>query len=85
MSALARVALALDEPVRAARLLSAAERLGESIGLAWQTDEADQRDATIARLRASLGSAYEKTWADATLVSVEDVIADESERLTPHA
>jgi tetratricopeptide (TPR) repeat protein len=78
LSGLARVALARDEPLRAARLLSAAERLGESLRLAWQGDEAKYRDATRTRLPEALGPAFEEAWAEAALVPVEDVIAEET-------
>jgi non-specific serine/threonine protein kinase len=78
LSGLARVRLRLDAPRRAARLLSAAERLGDSIELAWQTDEAKHRDGTKTRLRETLGAAFELTWAEVAVVPVEDVIADKS-------
>ena len=77
LSGLARVALALEDQVRAVRLLCAAERLGESIDLTWQAQEADQREATRASLRAALGDRFDTAWAEAALVPVEDVIADE--------
>jgi tetratricopeptide (TPR) repeat protein len=80
LAGLASIAIAREEPARAARLLSAAERLGESIDLGWQSEEAEKKEATLARLQESLGPEFEGIWEAAALVPLEELIADESLR-----
>ena len=77
MQALATVAAALGNPLRAARLWGAEERLREEIGLPRLLGELPEADPQIrdARAAAADGAAFDRAWQEGRALPIEQAIA----------
>ncbi|MBC7228133.1 MAG: tetratricopeptide repeat protein [Thermoflexales bacterium] len=76
LEAFGHLALAEGEPERAAYLLGAAERLGESIGTALAPAEQSEHESNLAAARAALGdAAFAAAWAAGQAMTLEETIA----------
>jgi len=80
LNGLAGVALALGDTQRALDLEAAAIALGDSIGLSWQGEERELRDATVASLTTTYRTLFEAVWAEAVQRDASAVVADEIAR-----
>src|SRR6185437_5432716 len=73
---IAHLALALGDPLRAARLGGAAEGLREAIGQPLTPGERGDHDRAIAALRAVLGeAAFAAAWAEGRALPLDEAIA----------
>ena len=77
MQALATVAAALGNPLRAARLWGAEERLREEIGLPRSLGELPEADPQIRDARAAVanGAAFDRAWQEGRALPIEQAIA----------
>jgi predicted ATPase/class 3 adenylate cyclase len=77
IQALATVAAALGNPLRAARLWGAEERLREEIGLPRPRGELPEADPQIRDTRATVadGAAFDRAWQEGRALPIEQAIA----------
>jgi predicted ATPase len=73
---LADLALARSDPIRAARLLAAAERIREEKSAHHWPADRPEYDALVGAVRAALGEeSFEQAWAEGRALTIEQVVA----------
>jgi non-specific serine/threonine protein kinase len=77
LAGVADLAATARQPERAARLLAAAEALGESVGYVLPVPERARYDRTQVELRATLGAvAFAREWSDGLKIPVDVAVAE---------
>jgi predicted ATPase/DNA-binding SARP family transcriptional activator len=77
LTGLARVADALEDRERAARLLGAAERLRLDLGASLPSPELPRHERLVQRVRAVLGDeAFAAAWAEGGAAALEELLAE---------
>ena len=77
---------ALGDPVRAARIWGAEERLREEIGLPLPSHERPEADQQIRDARAALGddTAFDRAWQEGRAMTLEQAHASSRSRSDRH-
>ena len=83
--ALARLAAARREPVRAARLAAAAAGVRDTYHIAGGEVEREPRERGLAAVRAELGDAWEAVWQTGQAMNLEQAIAYALDQAEPPA
>ena len=77
LAGVAELAATARQPERAARLLAAAEALGEAVGYVLPVPERARYDRTRVELRASLGAvAFAREWAAGLTITLDEAVAE---------
>jgi DNA-binding CsgD family transcriptional regulator len=77
LAGVAELAATAGHPERAARLLAAAEALGEAVGYVVPAPERARYDRTKAELRASLEAvAFAREWAAGLTITLDEAVAE---------